>query len=421
MRAALALAVNPSPSPSSTAAPTVPAADSVRLDSLTIRDFRNIAEAALKPPPAGLVIVGDNGQGKTNLLEAAYYFMLLRSARGARDADLIRFGCAGFFLAAALEGGSALEMTIGYERQGRRKRVRMDGVEIPRLSDALGALPAVMVSPRDVSLVTGSPAERRRFMDVVLAVSSKGYLRALQQYRRALARRNAALRDVLRAGGKVDEDMVAVWEPALAEHGATLWAGRVDWLAGHADRYAALCGSIGEPGAPALRLVGTPPGAADHSERQTILRDALASRRVHDLRRGVTSTGPHRDDLFLTLDDRDLRTFGSAGQQRTAAMALRLLEAESLRAHVGAPPLMLMDDPFAELDTRRSERILALLDEAGLGQVLLAVPRVADIPGEFTRLDRCGVREGRLVAAPPPARAREGGGGGGPVVEGTVP
>lgn len=377
----------------------MPAADAVRLTRLTIRDFRNIAAAELRPPAAGLVIVGDNGQGKTNLLEAAYYFMLLRSARGARDGDLVRFGSAAFFLAATIEGGPALEMTVGYERQGRRKRVRMDGVEVPRLSDALGALPSVMVSPRDVSLVTGSPAERRRFMDVVLAVSSKGYLHALQQYRRALARRNAALREVQRVGGKADEDRVAVWEPALAEHGATLWSGRTDWLSGHADRYAALCAAIGEHGTPAMRLTCTPPGGASRDDSATVLASALASRRSHDIRRGITSTGPHRDDLLLTLDDRELRTFGSAGQQRTAAMALRLLEAESLRAHAGAPPLMLLDDPFAELDSRRSGRILRLLDEAGLGQVLLAVPRVADIPDEFTRLDRCGIREGGLVAA----------------------
>src|SRR5690606_10802630 len=221
-------------------------------------------------------------------------------------------------------------------------------------------------SPRDVSLVTGSPAERRRFMDIVLAVSSSRYLHALQQYRRALARRNSALREVQRAAGRSDEDRVAVWEPALAEHGATLWAERVEWLARHAVRYAALCAAIGEQGVPGMQLVCAPPGGAEDEDRRAMLAAALSSRRGNDLRRGVTSTGPHRDDLLLSLDDRDLRTFGSAGQQRTASIALRLLEAETLRTHAGAPPLMLLDDPFAELDTRRSERILGLLGDAGL-------------------------------------------------------
>src|SRR5690606_13981966 len=125
----------------------------------------------LRPPPSGVVIVGENGHGKTNLLEAAYYFMLLRSSRGARDSDMVQFGRDGFFISAELEGGSAREVSVGFEKQGKRKRVRMDGAEVPRMSSALGSLPSVMVSPRDVSLVSGSPSERRRFLDVVLAVT----------------------------------------------------------------------------------------------------------------------------------------------------------------------------------------------------------------------------------------------------------
>lgn len=156
-----------------------------------------------------------------------------------------------------------------------------------------------------------------------------------------------------------------------------------------------------------MRLVSNTPAVLDAADRREALASAFAARRAHDLRRGLTSVGPHRDDLALTLDDRDLRLFGSAGQQRTASIALRLLEAETLRARIGAPPLMLLDDPFAELDARRAERILGLLDESGLGQVLLAVPRVADIPAEFTRLERVGILDGELAAAP--ANERVGG------------
>lgn len=369
----------------------------IRLRRLTTRDFRNLARLELEPPAAGLAIVGENGHGKTNLLEAVYYFMLLRSARGTRDAEVARFGAPGFFLSAEVEGGAAREVTVGFERQGRRKRVRLDGAEVPRLSDALGALPAVMVSPRDVSLVAGAPTERRRFLDVTLAVSDRRYLHALQQYRGALVRRNAALRAAQRSPGPGAEARAVVWEPALAEHGAALWAARAAWVAAQADRYAALAAAIGERGTPALRLTTSSPAALDAADRRAALADALAARRAHDLRRGLTSVGPHRDDLALTLDGRELRLFGSAGQQRTGAIALRLLEAATLREHVGAPPLMLLDDPFAELDARRAERILGLLEEAGLAQVLLAVPRVADIPAEFTRLERVGIREGALV------------------------
>ena len=379
----------------------------VRLTRLSTRGFRNLSRIDLRPPPAGVVIVGENGHGKTNLLEAAYYFMLLRSSRGARDADMVQFGRDGFFISAELEGGGAREVSVGFEKQGKRKRVRMDGAEVPRMSSALGSLPSVMVSPRDVSLVSGPPSERRRFLDVVLAVTSRRYLHALQHYRGALARRNAAIRAVQRSSGSGGEEKAAVWEPALAEHGAVLWQERAEWVRTHRARYASLCTAIGERGASGMRLVSNTPAVLDAADRREALASAFAARRAHDLRRGLTSVGPHRDDLALALDDRDLRLFGSAGQQRTASIALRLLEAETLRARIGAPPLMLLDDPFAELDARRAERILGLLDESGLGQVLLAVPRVADIPAEFTRLERVGILDGELAAAP--ANERVGG------------
>jgi DNA replication and repair protein RecF len=134
------------------------------------------------------------------------------------------------------------------------------------------------------------------------------------------------------------------------------------------------------------------------------LADALAAKRALDVRRGLTHAGPHRDDLELLLDGRDLRLFGSAGQQRTAAIALRMLEAATLRDRSGATPLFLLDDPFAELDARRSHRILELLADAGLGQTILAVPRAADIPAELTRLDRWGIRDGVLEPASGGAR-----------------
>ncbi|HET6702216.1 MAG TPA: hypothetical protein VFH14_10450, partial [Gemmatimonadaceae bacterium] len=120
-------------------------------------------------------------------------------------------------------------------------------------------------------------------------------------------------------------------------------------------------------------------------------------RRTLDVQRGLTHAGPHRDDLELTLDGRDLRTFGSAGQQRTAAIALRLLEASTLRAAAGAEPIVLLDDPFAELDQRRTVRILELLQGAGRGQTILAVPRATDIPSDLTRLDRWRVQDGQLL------------------------
>src|SRR3982751_2635161 len=202
-----------------------------RVDELAIRDFRNLERVELTLPDAGMLVIGENGQGKTNLLEAIYYLQVLRSLRGARDQDLVRFGASGFHVGAHIDSDRANEVGIGFEKAGKRKRVRLDGVVSERLSDAVGALPVAMFSPADVELVAGGPALRRRFLDIMLAVTSRGYLRALQQYRALLVRRNAALRDASRQPGSRTraEDRIAVWEPPLAEHGATLWAEREAW------------------------------------------------------------------------------------------------------------------------------------------------------------------------------------------------
>jgi DNA replication and repair protein RecF len=366
----------------------------LRLHRLTVRDFRNLARVDLVPPAEGIALVGENGHGKTNLLEAIYYLQLLRSMRGARDQDVVRFGAAGFHVAAESETPHGTHTVgVGFERATKRKRARLDGAEPPRLSDALGALPSVIFSPGDVQLVAGAPSERRRYLDVVLALTSRRYLTALQAYRGALLRRNAALRDVARSGGS--DVRAAVWEPPLAEHGAVLWAERVAWVERAAPEFTRLCAAIGERTAARMRYATalTPAGG----DVVGALLAALTQKRPLDVRRGLTHAGPHRDDIELLLDGRDLRLFGSAGQQRTAAIALRMLEAATLRDRSGAAPLFLLDDPFAELDARRSHRVLELLGDAGLGQTVLAVPRAVDIPPELTRLQRWNINDGVLT------------------------
>ena len=368
----------------------------VVLRSLALRDFRNLARLDLAFPEDGVAIVGENGQGKTNLLEAVYYLHLLRSARGARDVDVVRFGAPGFHVSARTEGGEHHELSAGFERAGRRKRVKVDGAESNRLSDALGALPCVLFSPADVELVAGAPSARRRYLDILLALSSRPYLAALQRYRHALAQRNAALRSAVREGTR-GEQRVAVWEAPLAEHGAVLWRERVRWTESAAPRFAEVCAAIGEQAPVGLRYATSlEPVSLELEDVRAAMTRALEDKRALDLRRGLTHAGPHRDDLALTLDGRELRAFGSAGQQRTAAIALRLLEGETLNERLGARPLLLLDDPFAELDVRRSARILDLLAAGGMGQTLLTVPRESDIPPALTQLARWRIENGAI-------------------------
>lgn len=369
-----------------------------QLQHFSALDFRNLARLDLEVPERGLVVVGDNGHGKTNLLEGVAYLHAWRSVRGARDVDLARFGSAGFHLTARCGVGSVQEIRVGFDRSSRKKRVTMDGVVISRLGDALGALPSVTMSPRDVELVIGPPSERRRLIDVLLALSSPRYLAALQDYRAALVRRNATIR----ASGRVPDAAarVAAWEGTLAESGAVLCAARAAWANEAVKRYAELCELLGERYAGALRyrssVEGTGSAGVSEASTRELLAAALERHRAHDIRRGVTHIGPHRDDLELRLGGRLLRTFGSAGQHRSAALALRLLESESLTSRLGSEPLLLLDDPFAELDSERSRRVLELLLARRRSQVILAVPKVSDVPEAFSDLARLRMCDGTL-------------------------
>ncbi|MEO8580532.1 MAG: hypothetical protein ABI469_09795, partial [Gemmatimonadales bacterium] len=176
------------PDSSLTASTSESVTDRIRLNRLAIRDFRNLERIDLDLPPDGAVIVGDNGHGKTNVLESIYYLQILRSIRDARDQDLARFDTTGFHIRAGAITPDEREIAIGFDRASKRKKISIDGTEVRRMSDALGSLPSVMFSPRDLELVSGAPAERRRYLDLVLALTDRKYLHALQHYRANLAR-----------------------------------------------------------------------------------------------------------------------------------------------------------------------------------------------------------------------------------------
>jgi DNA replication and repair protein RecF len=373
-----------------------------------VRSFRNLADAELELPPRGLVLVGPNGHGKTSLLEALLYLEVFRSFRGARDRELVRFGHDGFrveveIAAGAARGGadagrpaargSAAEsapgavVTAGYDARTAEKRVTLGGAAVGRLADAIGMVRGVVLSPSDVQLATGGARVRRGFMDVLLSLVVPGYVAALAEYRRALRHR-------CRAGSGDIED----WEALLARSGARVTAARRAWTERWAARYREHCGAVGEVRETALCYAVRGEGTDD--ERG--LAAALERSRERDLARGTTSVGPHRDDLRLLLEGREVGVFGSAGQRRTAALALRLLEAETLGAadgrRGGEPPMICLDDAFAELDAERRERLGALIEAlASRGsQVFATVPRDGELPEDLRALERWRVRDGTI-------------------------
>jgi DNA replication and repair protein RecF len=349
---------------------------------IRLRSYRNFATLDLRFPEAGAAIIGDNGSGKTNLLEAVHYLEIFRSFRGAADEQLVRFGAEAFHVRGLFEdraSGRSLEVTAAYEPRSRRKRVTVDGAEVDRLGDAIGRLGTVIFSPSDVEIVAGAPGERRRYLDIVLSLNVRGYLDALQRYRQVLRQRNAMLRDGHSA------DALAAWDAGLIESGAIVIGARSEWVGTHAARFAQIHDAISDAGPATLVYdsdvsldAGTSPDAITDAFRARLDRVARRERE-----RGVTLAGPHRDDLGLMMrsgdTDVDLRQFGSGGQVRTGAIALRMIEAETVREARGFQPLLLLDDVFAELDVGRSRRILELFRGDRPGQVMLTAPKESDV------------------------------------------
>lgn len=381
----------------------------MRLSRLVLRHFRNLRNQELELPSEGVALIGDNAQGKSNFLEAIYYLETLRSFRGARDDQLVRFGEDVFRIvgnAEADEGGQAsendagpVEIAAAFQKRGRKKKVTIDGQEAERLTDALGSLSAVIFSPADVDLVSGGPSERRRFLDIVLSLNERGYVKSLQDYRKILQRRNASLK----AGAP--SSAVAAWDPGLVRSGAEVMDARQRWIEDKGDAFGDYYAAVSDEAravmtySPDVDIPARVKADAAPVERiADAFREALHDSAERERRRGVTVVGPHRDDVRLRLveddDAMDLRDFGSGGQRRTAALALKLVEAMTIRERRSRNPMILLDDVFAELDPGRSERVLALMEKEEVGQVVLTAPKDADVRIHRDRLSRWRIADG---------------------------
>lgn len=373
------------------------------LQRLALRNFRNFDDEVVEFPEQGAALIGDNGQGKTNLLEAIYYLEIFRSFRGARDEQLLSFGRDYLRVEGSLsdaERERTTEVAAAYSRDGRRKKVLVNGQEPVRLGEAIGRIGAIIFTASDVDIVIGGPGVRRRFLDIVLSLATPGYLSVLQRYRQILSQRNGLLRD----GARPIE--LSAWNDGLVETGSQICLTRAGWVAASRESFSGYYKAIsgGQEATleyrPAVEAGGpfTSETAAADCWRHAFLAelDRLAER---ERRRGLTLVGPHRDDLGLRmLDDSEsvtLRAFGSAGQQRTAAVALRMVEAETLRAG-GRRPIVMLDDVFAEFDPSRAERVVELLTAEEWGQVIVTSPKPDELAVMGSALPEYRVADGRV-------------------------
>ena len=267
----------------------------MRLRRLTARGFRNLADFARDLPPSGFVLLGANAQGKTNLLEAIYYPVLYRSFRSAPDQEIARFEGPGFLVDVDIEGGPAASVGASWTAVGKRKRLTVDGEDRPRVADAVGAWLAVSFLPEDVELATGPGAVRRGYLDRLLSLADPRYLRALSRYRAALAQRNSALR-------QARPDLARAFDVPLAAAGSEIVAARERWVGDAAGRFVAEFDGLGEATGTRLSYRGCP-ALRDPNAWPEVLAEAWP----RDQARGMTTSGPHRDDLLLELAGRPLR------------------------------------------------------------------------------------------------------------------
>jgi len=308
------------------------------------------------------LFLGPNAQGKTNVLEALYCLSTTRSFRAAADEEMIQFGEEAGALECVLQREEGQE-TIRLElRKDRNKALFVNGKKQKKLSSLLGRLPAVVFSPDDLFLVKGGPGLRRRYLDLTILPMDQGYLAHLQQYERTLKQRNSLLRQKVSNA----EAQLAVWDPPLAEHGAALMLKRAEVTQRLSD-FAGQALKDLTGGAEKFEVRYEPKLPLEGSEgflREKILQSLLQARR-EEMARGVTVVGPHRDDLGLWVNGQPLRKFGSQGQQRTGALALKLAQLSLLTEGCHTAPLVLFDDVMAELDEKRQAFFLNRLQQGG--------------------------------------------------------
>ena len=357
---------------------------------LRVRDFRTYASADVALGAGLTVVHGRNGAGKTNLLEALYFGCTGRSCRTSDERRVVRFDQPAARVEVDVEGRDGdHQLSVGFQ-PGEPKRIRVDGVAV----EALGTHPSrPLVSvflPDRLELIKGPPSLRRAHLDQVVAALWPARAANRRGYSQALAQRNALLGRV--RAGYAGRDALATWDLELARHGIALRDDRAQAVAAVADGVAVISGELGLAGAVELRYrprSKAPDAAALAAE--------FADRVDSDLERGFTTHGPHRDDVVLLREGRDLRLYGSQGEQRLGLLALLLAERGVLEAERGAPPLMLLDDVMSELDADRRGRLVERL-RAG-GQAVITTTDLAHVPdAEDAGVERIAIVDGAVLA-----------------------
>ena len=329
------------------------------LRNISILNYKNVAEAHLDFSPNVNCLIGDNGMGKTNILDAIYYLSFCKGYINQSDASVIRHGEPFMMLQGKYTRRDVDEDISVSLQRGKRKVVRRGGKEYQRLSQHIGLLPLVMVSPMDWDLIRGASEERRRFMDQIISQGNPEYLDALIKYNKALEQRNSMIRRDFR-----DALLYETVEAAMCDAAQRLHEARRQWVEVFTpifmDYYHAVAGDDEQ-----VSL------CYDSVLNGSTMHDVLAANRERDMVLGYTSRGVHRDDLELMLGDHSMRRTGSQGQCKTYTIALRMAQYEFLRKASPTTPILLLDDIFDKLDAKRVERIVDVVSSDRFGQIFI--------------------------------------------------
>lgn len=367
--------------------------------TLRLANFRNYTSLDFHPSRELNILVGANAQGKSAILEAIYVLATSKSHRTSRDMDLIRLGEDIARVTADVERSQRNEVTLEVIlSKAEKKTVKINTVKHPKIGDIVGQLNAVIFSSTDIDMVKGEPSRRRRFLNLEISQISPQYVYSLGRYKRILDQRNNLLREIKYGSASIYG--LDVWDSQLAAYGSVVVKRRGEFLSFLADAAARIHSSLtkdSEEMGISYKCSVETDYRADEKQIEVDFAAALASRRERDLAQATTTVGPHRDDIIISIDSLPAREFASQGQQRSAAIALKLAEIELMESYMGESPVVLLDDVMAELDETRRSQILELT--CGRCQTLITTTQLADLEEETIRSASVfEVISGRVVA-----------------------
>ena len=354
---------------------------------ITLENFRNHAHSELACAEQANIFLGENGAGKTNVVEAVGYLCLTRSFYASSERTVIQVGQERFRVGGEMvsDRGTSFRISIRFDALSSEKSFQVNGTAASSLAGIIGKFPVVVASPEHHNVTFGAPADRRKFLDLVIAQASPVYVEDLMEYRSALRQRNKLLLAAKLSGKGVSETMES-WDEALITRGARVMQRRREFLVEFkpvlSEAYARIGGKGEDPSVEYESAVGLADAGSVEEIRQAF-RKALEETKEGELRMGTTLAGPHRDELLLELDGLELRKFASQGQHKTFLVALKLAEFEYLRHQCHETPILILDDVFSQLDRGRSERLFESVQN--LGQIFMTTTDEGVFPAGVLR------------------------------------